>query len=44
MPPPASRALYRRYLGAIRRRACEDQTQDGSFALGWALTIITAVR
>ena len=43
-PPGATPARYRRYLGAIERRAREDAAPDGSFTLGWLVAIITAVR
>ena len=40
----ATPTLYRRYLEAIERRAREDEAPDGSFTLGWTLTLITAAR
>lgn len=43
-PAGASRALYERYLRAIRRRAAQDVADDGRLTLGWTLTVITARR
>jgi hypothetical protein len=43
-PVGAPRGFYERYIGAIRRRAEEDAAGDGSFALGWTLSVITARR
>lgn len=43
-PVGTSRAFYERYIGAIRRRAEADAAADGSFALGWTLSVITARR
>jgi hypothetical protein len=43
-PAGTSRALYERYLRAIRRRAAQDTDSDGRFVLGWTLTVLSARR
>jgi SAM-dependent methyltransferase len=43
-PVSASRGFYERYIDAIRRRAEQDAGDDGRFALGWTLSVITARR
>ena len=43
-PVGAPRGFYERYIGAIRRRAEQDAGEDGRFALGWTLSVITARR
>jgi SAM-dependent methyltransferase len=44
VPPGATGELYRRYLAAIERRARIDASKEGTFRLGWRLTVITGTR
>jgi hypothetical protein len=37
-----TRAFYERFLGAVEREASKWVNPDGSFELGWTLTIVTA--
>jgi SAM-dependent methyltransferase len=41
-PTGAPSALYMRYLRATRQRAQQDAGPDGRFALGWALSVLSA--
>lgn len=43
-PAGASKALYTRYIGSVRRRAERDADSHGRLNLGWTLTVVTARR
>ena len=41
VPVVWTRSFYERFLGAVRREASRTVADDGSFELGWTLTILT---